>query len=85
MSAANFDARDRVSTPFIGFGWVSTKSRTSRWSLSAEIGAYASGAGECRSAALSCAVSSGMGLKPSSSNDGIHWNPYLSFGASYSY
>ncbi|MFA9439687.1 hypothetical protein ACDA63_08630 [Uliginosibacterium sp. sgz301328] len=85
MSAANFDVRDRVSTPFVGFGWVSTKSRTSRWSLSAEIGAYASGGGECRTAALSCAVSSGMGLKPGSGNDGIHWNPYLSFGASYSY
>ncbi|MFT4172887.1 MAG: hypothetical protein QM639_10035 [Rhodocyclaceae bacterium] len=85
MNTADLDARYRVSTPFIGFGWVSTKTRESGWRLSAEVGAYASGAGDCRTSTLTCAVSSSMGLKLDSSNDGIRWSPYLSIGASYSY
>lgn len=72
------------ATPFFGLGWESGNRDASRWRLSAEVGAaFASG--------KPCYLLSGCpgnrltGLNPYGSGSGLRLNPYVNFGATFTF
>ncbi|MEC5386246.1 hypothetical protein VVD49_10960 [Uliginosibacterium sp. H3] len=75
------------SQAFLGFGWTSTASSSSRgssWRLDADVGLSLASPRDCLTPGGQC-TTSGLGLKPSSGSDGMRWNPYISIGASFQY
>jgi hypothetical protein len=73
-------------TTFLGFGWDSLPSRSSRWSLSAEVGTNLSGSYGCFGAiAQGCTPAKPLGMSGEAVGNGLRLNPYISFGATYSF
>ena len=84
LRGANPDSGDNRRRAVFGFGWTSeASSSTSGWRVSADVGASFSSLRDCIGQGSQC--SSGNGLKPGSSGDGIRWNPFISIGASFQY
>ncbi|MEC5397033.1 hypothetical protein [Uliginosibacterium sp. H1] len=78
------DLFGRLSTPYVGVGWSGAVTENSRWRLSAEMGTMLLGSGNC-SADVSCLSVPSVGLKPDSQGGGMRFNPYVTFGATFSY
>jgi hypothetical protein len=76
------------STPstFVGLGWDSEPSRSSRWALSAQVGTHlGSNNSGCKSFLLSCNTAQPLGLSGNAMGNGLRLTPYVSFGATYSF
>lgn len=78
------DSGGPATTPYLSFGWRGEPFRNSGWKMSAEVGAYFSGSGECRSDQY-CLRTRSAGLNPNANTSGIRWSPFISFGATLSY
>ncbi|MDQ8024237.1 MAG: hypothetical protein REI94_20520 [Moraxellaceae bacterium] len=74
----------RLSTPYVGIGWSGAVTDDSRWLLSAEMGTMLLGSGSC-SGGVSCLNLPSVGLRPDSQGGGMRFNPYVTFGARFSY
>lgn len=82
----SFTGRATTPTTFLGLGWSSAPSRTSRWSLSAELGTSLSNSTYgCFGVVQSCASQRPLGLSGDAAGSGLRLNPYVSFGATYSF
>jgi hypothetical protein len=84
----NLTSKTLATTPttFMGFGWDSLPSRSSRWSLSAEVGTNLSGSYGCFGTIIqSCTKTHPLGLSGDAVGSGLRLNPYISFGATYSF
>ncbi len=78
-----------LGTPstFVGLGWDSEPSRSSRWALSAQVGTHlgSNSNGGCKSFLLSCNTAQPLGLSGNAVGNGLRLTPYVSFGATYSF
>lgn len=72
-------------TPFMGLGWQPGAKQSSRWKLSAEIGTAFSGEKACPSIAVHCNSGPGNGFNLQSNGSGLRLNPYVNFGATFSF
>lgn len=81
--AGTHDYTSSDAIPFFGLGWDSGSSK-SRWRLSAEIGT-AFAAGQPCNALVGCASLRSSGLNPYSTGSGLRLNPYVNFGATYTF
>ncbi len=71
--------------PLFGLGWESASGTPSRWKLSAEIGtAFVSG--QPCNALIGCPANrAAAGLNPYGYGSGLRLNPYVNFGATFSF
>jgi hypothetical protein len=77
------DVKALGAMPFLGLGWESGAD-ASRWKLSAEIGtAFASG--QPCNALVGCPRSRLTGLNPYGYGSGLRLNPYVNFGATFTF
>lgn len=72
------------ATPFLGLGWQSSSRDSRRWRLSAEVGT-AFTAGQPCNPLVGCAAAPRTGLNPYSPGSGLRLNPYVNFGATYTF
>lgn len=72
------------AVPFMGLGWQSALQSNSRWRLSAEIGTAFAAPRNCGGLVPACSAPAN-GFKPQSSGSGLRLNPYLNFGATFSF
>jgi hypothetical protein len=76
------------TSTFVGLGWDSEPSRSSRWALSAQVGTHlgsSNSSGGCKSFLLSCNTAQPLGLSGNAMGNGLRLTPYVSFGATYSF
>lgn len=73
------------ATPFLGLGWQSGARESSRWHLSAEVGTAFSAGQPCNPLVGCSATQPRTGLNPYASGSGLRLNPYVNFGATYTF
>lgn len=74
-----------LSRSFLGLSWDSKATSESRWALSAQVGTNLFHNKNCSDAFHACSSSGSFGLTANPLGDGLHLNPYISFGATYSF
>jgi len=74
-----------LSRTFLGLSWDSKATSESRWALTAQVGTNLFLNKNCSEAFHSCGNSGSFGLTANPLGDGLHLNPYISFGATYSF
>jgi hypothetical protein len=72
-----------ASSSFLALGWQGSLAPQSRWIFSADVGTAVSSEGKCAGIGQACLHARPLGINPDSRGNGLHLNPYVSFGATY--